>query len=265
MTDLYVALGLSAALLTAALIKKFLTLPAVLLCCALLTVISLCAGWEYGVYLILAYAVLTAADLLAKDKAQKKTADTHDTEKSRAVSQVLANGSFAVIASVLYRLTSDVVFLYIYLTCVAEACADSIASDVGVLSRKRPVSIVTFRTVETGISGGVSLLGMSVSFGMCLLCGAMGVFCVKGGIRGFLVLTILPYIGMITDSILGATVQGRYECAVCGKRTEKKAHCGEKTRFCGGLRFMTNSAVNAVTNLFTGGLTYVIVKYIMKI
>ena len=252
MTDLIVALGLSVLLFAAAAWKKFLTLPAAALCCAFLLLISLCSGWQSAVFLLASYALLVIADLAVKRRAEKAVEGVHKKEKGRSVVQVLANGSFAAFASVLFALTKNTAFLYSYLICVAEVCADSVASDVGVLSRRRPVSIITFRRVETGISGGVSLLGMTASLIMCLLCAALGILCVGFSVKGILLLTFLPYFGMITDSILGATVQGKYRCAVCGKATEKAEHCETPTVLVGGCRIITNTLVNAITNLLCG-------------
>jgi uncharacterized membrane protein len=48
------------------------------------------------------------------------------------------------------------------------------------------------------------------------------------------------------DSLLGATLQGVFECPVCGKETERyPVHtCGTPTRPIRGWRWMRNDAVN---------------------
>jgi uncharacterized membrane protein len=54
-----------------------------------------------------------------------------------------------------------------------EALADSVASDVGVLSKKDPISLCRFRPVPRGLSGGVSLLGTAASFAATVFCAAI--------------------------------------------------------------------------------------------
>lgn len=264
MTDLYVALALSALLIFAALKKEALTVPAVLLAAALLTCISLCTGWKSALYLAVAYAILVAVDSAVKERAEKKVEGVHKKGSARNVSQVLANGAFAVIASVLYAILHNKAYMYVYLICVAESCADSIASDVGVLSRKKPVSIVTFREVDTGISGGVSALGMLSSLVMCLSLALIGTVCVGFNLQNLLILTLVPYLGMIADSVAGALFQAKYRCAVCGKNTELHTHCGQKTIRTGGVGIITNSVVNAITNLLCGTAAYFTVLLFLK-
>jgi uncharacterized membrane protein len=53
--------------------------------------------------------------------------------------------------------------------------------------------------------------------------------------------------GMIVDSILGATLQGRFHCPTCGADSEHRVHrCGSRTTCTGGLPWLTNDGVNAI-------------------
>jgi uncharacterized membrane protein len=54
-------------------------------------------------------------------------------------------------------------------------------------------------------------------------------------------------LGMLFDSLLGATVQGRFFCDACGVATERRHHrCGRAARHTGGTRWITNDVVNAM-------------------
>ena len=53
--------------------------------------------------------------------------------------------------------------------------------------------------------------------------------------------------GMLLDSLLGATLQGRFECPRCGSRDREPAcTCDTPTRLAGGWRWLDNDGVNAL-------------------
>ena len=65
-------------------------------------------------------------------------------------------------------------------------------------------------------------------------------------------------IGMILDSLLGATLQRRQWCERCKVPTERGVHsCGAATRADGGLPWLDNDGVNALST-FAGACTAVI-------
>jgi uncharacterized membrane protein len=56
--------------------------------------------------------------------------------------------------------------------------------------------------------------------------------------------------GAIGDSLLGATVQARRWCDRCERGTERDVHdCGAPTRPAGGVRWIGNDVVNALSGL----------------
>ena len=82
----------------------------------------------------------------------------------RTASQVVANGLPAALALLSYAAFSyPHGALVAFAAAVAEASADTWAGEIGQLSHKDPVSIVTFTRVPKGISGGVTVLGLSAS------------------------------------------------------------------------------------------------------
>ena len=62
------------------------------------------------------------------------------------------------------------------------------------------------------------------------------------------------------DSVLGSLVQVKYRCAVCGMVTERETHCGEKTLCVRGARWVSNDAVNLMSNAFSLGVALVLAK-----
>jgi uncharacterized membrane protein len=60
--------------------------------------------------------------------------------------------------------------------------------------------------------------------------------------------TVIGTGGMVLDSILGAALQGRFHCPVCRVDSERRTHrCGTPTVRTGGISWLTNDGVNAVT------------------
>lgn len=258
--DIIIGIITAVLLSAAALRKKALTLFATITAVCIVILISFCASYREVVFLAVSYLALVVIDALTEKKSQKIVADVHKKHGARTVVQLLANGGAATVAIILYRILKDGAFLYVYVICVIEACADSIASDIGVLSKRPPVSILTFKRVQTGLSGGVSPLGLSASFAGCVFMAMLSLICVGFSIKNFILTAVIPFFGMILDSVIGASLQVKYKCAKCGKYTERAEHCGEKTVYSEGIPFLDNSAVNLMTNIITGIIGYIIVK-----
>jgi uncharacterized membrane protein len=61
---------------------------------------------------------------------------------------------------------------------------------------------------------------------------------------------VIGFVGMIADSALGATLQGRFHCPACGVPSEWPVHrCGTTTARQGGLPWLDNDGVNLAATL----------------
>lgn len=117
-------------------------------------------GLEYKGLLLLGAFFLTSS-LLSKYKKSQKNAMEEKIAKGseRDGFQVLANGGAASMASILYIATNDALWIYLFAILIASSNSDTWASEIGSLSKKKPLSIKNFCLAETGTSGAVSLLG----------------------------------------------------------------------------------------------------------
>ncbi|MHA1135546.1 MAG: DUF92 domain-containing protein [Candidatus Thorarchaeota archaeon] len=151
-----------------------------------------------------------------------------------------------------------------YVGSVATTSADTLASEVGVFSKSKPRLITNLRRkVPGGTIGAVSLLGEGVAVFAGLLIGVIAVVFaiftptwIPGLVTSesiivweyvlFLVpLSILTaFIGCNIDSLLGAVLQNRFVCEICGAVTDKEFHCDYETKYVGGFKSFTNMHVN---------------------
>jgi uncharacterized protein (TIGR00297 family) len=136
--------------------------------------------------LLLMLAFFVSSSLLSK-----KTTRNHR--------QVLANGGVAALAALAGS----------WIACagaLAAATADTWASEIGRHSRTPPRLITTARRVPAGTDGGMTLLGTTAGIaGAGLVAGLSYVL----GQRGALAIGVAGVVGMLMDSLLGATVQGK--------------------------------------------------------
>ncbi len=173
--------------------------------------------------------------------------------------QVYANGGIAGAATVLYYFTENELWFVAFLGSLAAATADTWGTELGTFSKKMPRSILNFKPVPMGTSGGLSFIGTVGAFLGALTIAALGVYSFNG-YNGQMAASIIwlaafsGFAGALVDSLLGITLQAHYRCPSCGKLTEKKSHCGnEKIPHVQGLSWMNNDWVNLICTV-SGGL-----------
>jgi uncharacterized protein (TIGR00297 family) len=141
-------------------------------------------GWR-GVTLLLAFFV--SSSLLS-------TKGTTRTER-----QVIANGGVAALAALAANWAACA-------GALAAATADTWATEIGSRSPTMPRSITSWKAVPAGTDGGMTLLGTTGGIaGAGFIAGVSYLL----GYRGALVIAAAGAAGMLLDSLLGATLQGR--------------------------------------------------------
>lgn len=227
--------------------KKALTWPAVIAANIMIGIICLASSWVEAAFLLGMYMSVFGVDILIHRHNKEKKKGT-----CRGLIQILANGSTAIVLILGSYFANSRVLQLAYYTAIFEVLADSIASDVGVISRKPPRDICSGKIIESGMSGGVSALGLLSSLAACAAAG-----CIAGVVLGanpseIIGLILIPYCGMLLDSILGSAFQVKYQCVKCGSVTEKREHCKSPVRYFRGIPYMNNSMVNFLCTIFTG-------------
>jgi uncharacterized protein (TIGR00297 family) len=190
-----------------------------------------------------------------KKNKKGKAARQFDKTGRRDIMQVFANGGVGLIHSILYYITKNPAYLVFLGVSFAAANADTWATELGLLNKKNPISLRTFKPVEKGTSGAISLFGtFSALIGSMLI----GIFATFGfsllniniaelGLEvthAFQMVTLGGFIGSLIDSILGATVQGVYYSHELKGETEKKEYNGRPNLLIRGFGFVNNDLVN---------------------
>lgn len=207
-------------------------------------------GWRGALVLLTFFVPSTLLSRLGR--ARKRAAMSDAKSGPRDARQVLANGAIAAVCLLLSAWTPAIaVFAVAFAGALAAASADTWGTEIGTLSRETPRSIVTFAPVESGMSGGITLLGSIATLA--------GAICVAGvayatSIAAFWPVAIAGIAGAFADSLLGATLQERRWCPNCRQDCESNPHrCGTQTQRRRGFAWLENDAVNFAATL-TGAL-----------
>ncbi len=199
--------------------------------------------------------------LLSKYRKERK----QELEKSyaktgnRDAGQVFANGGMGMLLCLGYWIFPHPAWIYAFIGVMATVTSDTWATELGSLSRKPPRSVVSWKVLTPGASGGVSLLGTTAAaIGGALIGAGAFIFSWIADFEtlGFLSWTCVGLVGGLAgafaDSYLGATVQLMYRCTECGREVEVSEHCGHKTVRARGWTWMSNDLVNVLSSMIGG-------------
>ena len=253
MTDwkqLLLALALSGALAGLAAWRKALTPGGLALAGALALVICFCGGLAGYLALAATFVFTIAAGKLSGARRERVEKRLHAKTGRRDAVQIFCNVFTGAAMLMLWRVTAYRGFLWAYGGAMAASLADSMASELGVLSRRAPRDILTWKPVQAGLSGGVTALGFAMSaLGAALVALCFSLPADGPGFACFLDVTAAGFFAAVCDSALGSGVQVKYRCGVCGALTEKPIHCSVPGAPERGVRWMTNDTVNFCNNL----------------
>ena len=165
---------------------------------------------------------------------------------------ILANGGIASIIAVCNLLAPSSALPGLFLGAISTSAADTVATELGLLSRGQPRMIThPSKTVAPGTSGGVSPLGF-VGAGFASL--VIGLMALALGILSdpYVILPVCligGLFGSVFDSLIGATLQRKGYCVICLKPTEALKHCGEHTKATQGAWYIENNIVNVISTV----------------
>lgn len=224
-----------------------------------------------GFWLVLMLFFLSSS-LLGRLRPEKRRGleQIHEKGSRRDAWQVIANAGPAAIAAAMLLAGGGAPAIRAFAAVMAAATADTWSSEVGILSRKPPVSVFTLKPTIPGISGAVSPLGLTAGLlGAIASAGASATVVARAqaDIAGItpsepiivlLLATGLGIFGTLLDSALGAAAQARYRRSD-GTLTERPADgSGVPHALARGVPWITNDVVNLATTMTVAGIAILI-------
>ncbi|MFY4776337.1 DUF92 domain-containing protein [Metabacillus sp. RGM 3146] len=199
--------------------------------------------------LFLLGAFFASSSLLSKYKRENKKEAEELLQKGdqRDAVQVLANGGFPAVFAILFFISQNEGFLYAFSVSIAAANSDTWASEIGTLSKQRPFMLPSLKRVERGTSGAVSLLGSSAALLGALFIAGLSFIMLQKSFSHFLFVALFGFAGNLLDTLMGGSIQVKYQCVTCGKITERPIHCGVKGKIAKGFAIFNNDMINALS------------------
>lgn len=223
-------------------------------------------SWDTMLPLIAFFVLSSLLSKIADRQSKKDIISSKGSQ--RDIVQVYANGGIPLIFSIAWYLgdySQDWLY-WAFLASLASATADTWETEIGSFSKGLPLDILSWKRVAKGYSGGISLLGTIGGFFGALIITiiAFAIGSVHWDITLLIMIAVSGFLGSIVDSILGASIQAKFKCAVCSKPTERLSHCHEETEHVSGWLWLDNDWVNVAGSL-SGGLIFILIYYIVLI
>jgi uncharacterized protein (TIGR00297 family) len=215
--------------------------------------IFLGGGWRWFV-VIASFFIIGVGATWFKYEYKKSIGSAQEKGGARNWPNILANGGAAAVFGIAELISGGSVFAVLYLGAMSAAASDTVATELGLLSKSEPRLLTRIRErVPPGTSGGVTALGfLGTVIASCLIGTVAAILGVVGGASAleiFLVAAAGGVVGSLVDSAIGATVQRKAVCVVCGKPSENLVHCGQPTRRQSGLSYVDNNIVNLAATI----------------
>lgn len=190
---------------------------------------------------LIVFFILASLATKIKNK-EKEEIKKRPEKKGRNWVQVISNSFPAVVIVWISYLTSRNDILVLAHCVFSAACADTFSSEIGSLSKGKVFNLFNGNILPKGLSGGVTSLGLVAGFFGSLILSTLAL--ANFGLKGFLISTVLGFLGTLIDSSLGLFFQKKYRNSEgilqdIGENKDSKPVAG--------LEFVTNDLVNFTT------------------
>ncbi len=219
-----------------------------------------------GLTLLMAFFIITNLSTRLKFDYKRRIGFSQEKGGVRGWKNIFANGGVAAAAAMAGFASEQAIYSAAFLGAIATSTADTLATEIGLLSKSRPRLITNLKKkVGAGASGGISILGEIMVILGSLFVGIIAIsllFCSLSPLVVILISLAGGVVGAHFDSLLGATIQGMNKCVICGIVTERGFHHGMTTTNIKGTKLIGNNTVNLLSTSL-GALVAVALVYLI--
>ena len=172
--------------------------------------------------------------------------------------QVFCNGGVALVICIYDFFSPSPFSIYLFSASVAAAMADTWGTEFGKLSKKLPISVLTFQSTKHGISGGITRIGTIGSLLGSSIIGFITWVLTSSGESLIFGIIIVGFLSSILDSILGDKFQAKYQDPE-GEILEEPT---SDTILISGYNVISNNFVNFIITLASPALMYFIILFL---
>ncbi|HYW50531.1 MAG TPA: DUF92 domain-containing protein [Gemmatimonadaceae bacterium] len=218
---------------------------------------SAVAGLDWMALLLTFFISSVLLGRIGREEKRRRSAAVIEKAGPRDAAQVLANGAvFGIGAGFAMDARISTALAATALGALAAATADTWGTEIGMLSRQAPRSILTWQPLEPGMSGGVSMQGLFATAGGACVIGLLA-YLLQWPAQVAIAATVGGITGAMSDSLLGATLQQRRRSTRTGRITERTRDSdGTPTERAGGLQWLDNDGVNFAATLIGAGTAF---------
>jgi uncharacterized protein (TIGR00297 family) len=179
------------------------------------------APWHTALIPTLTVSLIAFAATRA-GRRQKERLGTAEGRAGRSASQITANLGLAALVSsspvqswlmnsrwVPHHAATPTMLFALAVAALAEAAADTASSEIGQVLGGRPRMITSFKAVDPGRDGAISLAGSLAGVVAAAMVAYAGMWALGGGWKLFAVSCAGAVFGLFFDSLLGATLEER--------------------------------------------------------
>lgn len=132
-----------------------------------------------------------------------------ERREGRNAGQVLANLIIAAAGASIFAAAGNAVWLVALVAALSEAATDTVASEIGQSRQHDALMITTGERVPAGTDGGISFAGTAAGLSAGVAIAVVGAAFGLVGRYQIWVPVAAGFVGMIADSLMGATIQRR--------------------------------------------------------
>ena len=204
------------------------------------------------ILLALFFVLSSSLNLILKKYTARKSKNSH-----RNILQVVCNGGVAMMICIYEYFNPNPINIYLYAATVAAAMSDTWATEFGKLSKSKPISITSFRPIEHGLSGGITLIGIFGSILGASIIGLAAFLLINAELKLIFGVISVAFCSALLDSLIGDTLQGKYETK-SGKVIENMQI---DSNLISGYKIVDNNLVNLMATLAGPFLMYIFIYF----